>query len=461
MKLYNTLTKIKEELQPIYGKKINIYVCGLTVYDSVHLGHAKLYISFDVIIRYLKFLGYQVTYVRNITDIDDKIINKSNNLEVDFNVLVDKYIDEMHADFSALGLLEPDYEPRVTEHIPEIIQIIETLLLKEYAYISDSGDIYFNIAKYEQYGALSKRDLSGQDAGNRVAVTADKKSNFDFVLWKMAKEGEPAWESPWGVGRPGWHIECSAMSMKYLGDYFDIHGGGYDLLFPHHENELAQSCCATERDFVKYWMHIGYLNINAEKMSKSLGNHLVVNNILQDFHPEAIRMFMISSHYRSQQNFTIEALQAADETMIGLYDLLTKFDLSKLHTNIIPEYKKKFVVAMNDDINTCAALAVIFEIAHHVNNRNDQYRQVDLFSSMIELGKVLGLLSQEPKHYLQYGISLEHAENYDDLLQRRDNYRKQKDWHNADLIRDELLEKGISIQDTVNGTFWRRSAKLK
>jgi cysteinyl-tRNA synthetase len=458
MKVYNSLSKCKEEFKPIDGKKVNIYVCGLTVYDLPHLGHAKLYVSFDVIVRYLRHIGYDVTYVRNITDIDDKIIQRANAQSIDTCTLASTYIKEMHKDFNALGLIEPDIEPKATEHLNQIIEIIQRLIDNNSAYIADSGDVYFNVASFDQYGVLSSRDLQGQSAGKRVDVTVDKKNAEDFVLWKMSKEGEPSWDSPWGLGRPGWHIECSAMSMYYLGEYFDIHGGGYDLIFPHHENELAQSCACTGKDFVKYWLHIGYLKLNEEKMSKSTNNFFTIRELLVDYHPETIRMFLATSHYRSQQNFSRDLIAETDASLLRLYNAISGLDTRNIQIPESSEYKSRFIEAMNDDFNTSKATAILFELAHKVEkNKKSNLDLACKFARLLkELAGILGILQECPDKFLQYGFSDNSKIDINNLIQKRSQARKEKDWGSADNLRDKLENMNIELEDGVHETTWRR-----
>lgn len=463
MKIYNSLTREKEDFIPLHGKDVKIYVCGLTVYDLAHLGHAKLYISFDIIIRYLKFLGYNTTYIRNITDIDDKIIKRANELSITTQDLSAKYIKEMHEDFANLGLMNPDYEPKATEHIQDIIDIIKDLIDKKCAYISKSGDVYFNVKSFSGYGKLSRRDMGGQRAGERVEVSSDKHSPEDFVLWKMSKQNEPSWESPWGYGRPGWHIECSAMSMKYLGEYFDIHGGGYDLLFPHHENELAQSCASTGNDFVKYWMHIGYLTCGKEKMAKSLGNFSTVRELLDKYHPETIRLFIAMSHYRSQQNFSQELLYSANAALFRLYNAVENFAPKSSSTNNLDSpYMARFIDAMNDDFNTGKAISIMFELAHEIttNKHLDQATKEQNINLLYEFGSIIGILRTNHKDFFQYGFSNEEKQKIEILLGDRKLARKNKEWSKADSIRDTLNDMNVEVEDTPLGSIWKRKIQL-
>ncbi len=458
LQIYNSLSNQKEKFKSINNNKVKIYVCGLTIYDLVHLGHAKLYIVFDIIVRYLKFIGYDVTYVRNITDIDDKIINKASEKNISVSELTNTFIKEMHQDFEKLGLVNPDIEPKATDHLEQIIIIIQKLLDNNSAYVAKSGDIYFSVYSFEKYGILSGRDLKGQEAGKRVDVVVDKKDPEDFVLWKMAKEGEPCWSSPWGEGRPGWHIECSAMSMHYLGEYFDIHGGGYDLLFPHHENELAQSCAVTGHDFVKYWIHIGYLQLNEEKMSKSTGNFFTVRDLLKKYHPETIRICLANSHYRSQQNFSYELIQEADTSLIRLYNAISGLALKKIDPKNNTEYKAKFIECMNDDFNTSKALSVLFELSHKIekNKNKDIQEACKCASTLKQLANVIGILNEAPIDFLQFGFSEDKKNMIQDLISKRSTAREQKNWELADSFREQLNDFNIDIEDGVGQTTWQR-----
>ncbi len=366
LQIFNTLTRKKESFVPLVPGKVSMYVCGITIYDFCHVGHARTYVAFDVMNRYLRFSGYDVTYVRNITDVDDKIIKRANENGESCDALTARYTVAMHDDFHALGLMPADIEPRVTTHMAEIIELIETLVAKGYAYIASDGDVLFDVSKYEAYGQLSQQNLDMLQSGARVEIDQAKDDPLDFVLWKMAKPNEPSWSSPWGEGRPGWHIECSAMSAKHLGKHFDIHGGGSDLQFPHHENEIAQSCCAHDTPYVNTWIHTGMVQVDKEKMSKSLGNFFTVKDVLADYNAEAVRYFLISSHYRSQLNYSAENLQQAHAALGRLYTALrgvkpaTDVDMNN-------DYVNTFRAAMDDDFNTALALPVLFELARDIN----------------------------------------------------------------------------------------------
>ncbi len=456
LQIYNSITKSKSEFQPINGKNVNVYVCGLTVYDLPHLGHARLYVFFDVIVRYLRAMGYNVKYVRNITDIDDKIINKANELNDTSINIAKKYIKEFNDDFAKLNLIPPDIEPQATTHIPQIIEMINKLVASNHAYITTSDDVYFSVADHKDYGELSHRDLEGQEAGIRVEVVEDKKHPEDFVLWKSSKDGEPSWKSPWGDGRPGWHIECSAMSTHYLSDYFDIHGGGYDLLFPHHENELAQSKACSGKDFVKYWMHIGYLQLNKEKMSKSTGNFFTIRELLKTYHPESIRMFLISSHYRSQQNFDEQNIRQADAGLLRLYSAIMGMDEGQLPNS--SEYITKFNAAMDDDFNTSVAVSVLFELAHLIekNKKKDAKKASQYASELKHLASMLGLLEHSCIEFFKFGFSSDAQEIIEAKITQRSLARQEKNWDLADSIRNDLLAMNVEIEDTTDGTIWRR-----
>lgn len=460
LQIYNSLSKQKEEFIPINKEEIKIYVCGLTVYDLPHLGHAKLYVVFDVIIRYLRFIGFKVVYVRNITDIDDKIIKRATEEKIDTSEFAEKFVEEMHRDFGSLGLLEPDIEPKATEHLAQIIELIKSLLDKGNAYISKSGDVYFKVNSFKKYGVLSGRDLKGQAAGKRVHVVDDKKKSEDFVLWKMSKDGEPSWSSPWGNGRPGWHIECSAMSMHYLGEYFDIHGGGYDLLFPHHENELAQSSACTGKDFVKYWLHVGFLQLNKDKMSKSTGNFFTIRDVLVKYHPEALRMFLATSHYRSQQNFSYELLEQADSSLLRLYSCIKGLDTDDIEIDDNDEHIVRFKESMNDDFNTSKASAILFELSRKIEiNKKDNISLACKYAKILKkLSKILGILEQNPTDFLQYGFSTEDKKNIENIISQRNEARKNKNWELADNLRAKIDSLNIDLEDGSEKTSWRRKA---
>ncbi|MCG9579236.1 cysteine--tRNA ligase [Vibrio tubiashii] len=458
LKIYNTLTRQKEEFKPINAGKVGMYVCGVTIYDLCHIGHGRTFVSFDVVSRYLRYLGYDLTFVRNITDIDDKIIKRANENGETCDSLTERLIGEMHNDFDALNMKRPDIEPRATEYIAEIIELVQKLIERGFAYVADNGDVMFEIAKYDDYGKLSRQDLEQLQAGARVEIESAKRSSLDFVLWKMSKPGEPTWESPWGPGRPGWHIECSAMNSSILGNHFDIHGGGSDLQFPHHENEIAQSCCAHGTEYVNTWMHSGMVMVDREKMSKSLGNFFTIRDVLGHYDPETVRYFLMSGHYRSQLNYSEENLNQARASLERLYTSLRGLDLSTPAAGG-EEYVKRFTEAMNDDFNTPEAYSVLFDMAREINRvkTEDVATASALGSLMRELADVIGILHQDPEAFLKgdFGSDDEVAE-IEALIKLRNDSRAAKDWANADMARDKLTEMGIVLEDGPEGTTWRR-----
>jgi cysteinyl-tRNA synthetase len=458
LKIYNTLTRDKAAFQPLEPGKVRMYVCGMTVYDFCHLGHARVMVVFDVVYRYLRELGYEVTYIRNITDIDDKIINRANERGEPFSTLTERFIAAMHEDASALGILPPTDEPRATGHMPEILRMIETLIARGHAYVADNGDVYYSVGSFPGYGRLSGKDPEDLRAGARVEVGEAKRDPLDFALWKAAKQGEPAWMSPWGDGRPGWHIECSAMSTCALGNHFDIHGGGADLQFPHHENEIAQSEAATGEPFVNLWMHNGFVRVNEEKMSKSLGNFFTVREILARYRPEEVRYFILTSHYRSPLNYDDESLQAARAGLTRLYTALR--GLPQVAPSGGAAFSERFSAAMDDDFNTPVALAVLFDLAREVNRlrADDQGAAAALGEWLRQLGGVLGILQSDPDAYLQGGSEqggLSDAE-IEGLIGQRRAARQAKQWAEADRIRDALAAAGVVLEDGPQGTIWRR-----
>ena len=454
MRIYNTLKGEKEFLETIEPNRVKMYVCGMTVYDHSHIGHARTFLCFDMIVRYLRFAGYAVNYIRNITDVEDKIIVRSKELDIEASVLTSKYIDSMRDDFSALGMIAPDQEPKATENIASIINLIERLIEKNNAYVGKS-DVYFSIDSFPDYGMLSRRNTDEMLAGARIEVDEDKRNPADFVLWKKAQEGL-AWDSPWGRGRPGWHIECSAMSMEALGDSFDIHGGGMDLKFPHHENEIAQSKCSTGKDFATYWMHTGSLRIDQDKMSKSLDNFITIKDALKNYPSEVVRFFLISSHYRSPMNYSIDGLVEAQASLDRLYTALKGCELtSDTDEN---EFSVQYREMMEDDFNVPGALAVCFDMAKSINlykesNKADQANK--LASSLISLAEPLGILQQDPELYLKAGVLLS-EDKIDALIKERELARTNKDFKRSDQIRDELVNMNIVLEDSVEGTSWRR-----
>ncbi|EMC4306015.1 cysteine--tRNA ligase [Cronobacter sakazakii] len=459
LKIFNTMSRQKEEFKPIHAGEVGMYVCGITVYDLCHIGHGRTFIAFDVVARYLRFLGYKLKYVRNITDIDDKIIKRANENGEDFVSLVDRMVTEMHKDFDALNILRPDSEPRATQHIPEIIEIVEQLIARGHAYVAGNGDVMFAVESDADYGKLSRQDLEQLQAGARVEVADSKRNPMDFVLWKMSKPGEPSWPSPWGDGRPGWHIECSAMNCKQLGSHFDIHGGGSDLMFPHHENEIAQSTCAHDGEYVNYWMHSGMVMVDREKMSKSLGNFFTVRDVLQHYDAETVRYFLMSGHYRSQLNYSEENLKQARASLERLYTALRGTDASATVAGG-EAFEARFVEAMNDDFNTPEAYSVLFDMAREVNRlkAEDSSAANQLAAHLRKLAAVLGLLEQEPEQFLQSGAQANDDEvaEIEALIVKRLEARKAKDWAAADAARDRLNEMGIILEDGPQGTTWRR-----
>jgi cysteinyl-tRNA synthetase len=460
--IFNTLSGEKEDFVPLSPEEVRMYVCGVTVYDSSHIGHARSLISFDVIYRYLKFLGYEVYFVRNFTDIDDKIINKANSEKVACDVITARYIEEFHRDGAALGLLAPVVEPRATAHIPEIVTIIEKLEARGLAYRID-GDVYYSVEGFSGYGKLAHKKIDELAAGARVEVDARKRSPLDFALWKSSKPGEPAWESPWGPGRPGWHIECSAMSTKYLGQPFDIHGGGRDLMFPHHENEIAQSEGAFGLPLARYWIHNGFLNINQEKMSKSLGNFFTIREILEEADAVALRHYFLSSHYRSPMDFSREGLEEAGKAADRIYETVERLERGQRQKNVAAEQAPMdaFRQEMNDDFNTPRALALIFDEVRSLNRLLDDKKSKGLegrAAAVRTMCEALGLLSEgyferKKQRWLKKGLVSLHE--IDELISRRDGARKEKNWQEADRIREELNAKGIVIEDTLGGTLWK------
>ncbi|RKQ55542.1 cysteinyl-tRNA synthetase [Vogesella indigofera] len=455
LNLYNTLTRQKEAFNPIEPGKVKMYVCGMTVYDLCHIGHARMLTAFDVIYRWFAASGYDVTYVRNITDIDDKIIKRAAERGISAEALVEETIAAMHADTGALGLLRPTFEPRATQHIGGMQDIISKLISRGKAYPAANGDVYYAVREFDGYGKLSGKTLDNLRAGERVEVDPNKRDAHDFVLWKAAKPGEPQWQSPWGAGRPGWHIECSAMSCHHLGEHFDIHGGGEDLQFPHHENEIAQSEGAHGQQYVNYWMHNGFINVDGEKMSKSLGNFFTIRDVLGHFDGEVIRFFIVRSHYRSPVNFTDGILNDAKQGLTRLYTALRGLELpatSGIDWN--NAYAARFKAAMDDDFGTSEAISVLFELAGEVNKSRD-VQQARLLK---DLAGVLGLLQRDPEAFLQGeagdGLS---AAQIEALIQARKDARAAKDWAESDRIRDQLTAAGIVLEDSAGTTTWRRA----
>lgn len=460
LQIYNTLKKQKELFVPIEPGKVQMYVCGMTVYDYCHIGHARVLVVFDVIARYLREIGYELTYVRNITDIDDKIINRANENGESLELLTTRFIDAMREDAAALAVLPPDMEPCATTSMNKIIEMIVILVEKEYAYASDNGDVYYDVSRFDAYGQLSGKRIEDLRAGERVDVVEAKDDPLDFVLWKAAKPGEPSWDSPWGKGRPGWHIECSAMSTDCLGDHFDIHGGGLDLQFPHHENEIAQSEAATGCKFVNYWIHNGFVQVNEEKMSKSLDNFFTLREVMKEYMPEVIRYFILASQYRSPLNY-------ADQNLDGAKLALERFYMALRGVEVISvsdggEYQQRFRAAMDDDFNTPEALAVLFEITTALNRAKAAQQHslaTQLAAHLRYLAGVIGLLQGDAEVFLKgnadgEGLSDEQIEA---LIQQRIDAKQAQAWAQADRIRDELQLQGVIVEDDAGGTRWRRT----
>jgi cysteinyl-tRNA synthetase len=459
LKIYNTLSRQKEEFKPIHAGQIGMYVCGITVYDLCHIGHGRTFVAFDVVSRYLRYVGYQLKYVRNITDIEDKIIKRANENGESIETLTNRMIAEMHKDFDALGILPPDLEPRATRHIPEIIELVERLIERKHAYVADNGDVMFDVLSDKGYGVLSRQDLDQLQAGARVEITEIKRNPMDFVLWKMSKPNEPAWNSPWGNGRPGWHIECSAMNCKQLGNHFDIHGGGSDLMFPHHENEVAQSTCAHDGEYVNYWMHSGMVMIDREKMSKSLGNFFTVRDVLAHYDAETVRYFLMSGHYRSQLNYGEDNLNQARAALERLYTALRHTDASATPAGG-EEFEARFRTAMDDDFNTPEAYSVFFDMAREVNRlkTEDKAASDALAAKLRQLANVLGILQQDPEQFLQSSAQVNDDEvaEIEHWVKARSDARAAKDWAQADVARDKLNELGVIVEDGPQGSSWRR-----
>ena len=471
LKLYNTLTRSKETFTPLVAGKVGLYVCGMTVYDYCHIGHARVMVVFDTVARYLRHSGYELTYVRNVTDIDDKIIQRANENGETITALTERFITAMHDDERALSVLPPDREPKATEAISDMIALITTLINKGYAYVGSNGDVFYSVTKFPTYGQLSGKHLDDLQAGERVDIDHAKQNPMDFVLWKMAKANEPAWESPWGLGRPGWHIECSAMSTCCLGNHFDIHGGGMDLQFPHHENEIAQSEAATGEKYVNYWMHNGFVRVNEEKMSKSLGNFFTVREVLARYRPEVIRFFILSSHYRSALNYSDEQLDDAGVALTRLYTALRDVASTANTQPFEEEYKNRFEQAMDDDFNTPVAVAVLFDLARELNKTkgHDETKAEHLAATLRGLAGLLGILQDDPELFLKAGVmvlqtadlDLRSSHVSDDVvaqqIQARLDAKKAKDWAMADKIRQDLAAQGVILEDSPDGTTrWRR-----
>ena len=456
MKIFNSISSKKEDLVSIEKDRINLYVCGMTVYDDCHIGHARTFISFDLFVRFFSYLGYKVNYVRNITDIEDKIIDKAKLEKVSFSEISDRFIFSMHHDFSKLNLLSPKFEPRASENLPEILEMIEELEAKEFAYSIDGGDVYFDINSYEDYGKLSKRKQKELESGSRVEIDENKKNPNDFVLWKRSEE-EPLFDSKWGKGRPGWHIECSAMSKKFLGETFDIHGGGLDLKFPHHENEIAQSECCSGKTLANHWMHVAPLNVNGKKMSKSLGNFVTIKDVLKEYHPEVLRMFFYLTHYRKPINFNENSINDAKNILDKFYESIREFDDSKLEVD--KSFSVKFNNSLKDDFNTPKAIKVLQEINQQINRKvstdNSDLRK--LKNSLRSFANSIGLLLNSAEDYFKYSGDSELDDNkIQEAIEERNEARANKNFALADSIRKELSEKGIFLEDKEGKTYWKK-----
>lgn len=473
IRIYNTLTRKKEEFEPIEPGKVKMYVCGPTVYDYCHIGHARSVVTFDVIVRYFREQGFETTYVRNFTDVDDKIIKRANETGVDSREVSEKFIREFYHDMDALNVARADFEPKVTEYIEPIKEFVATLIEKGKAYQIED-DVYYSVESFKEYGKLSGRKLEDMEAGARVDIDQRKRNPFDFALWKGSKPGEPSWDSPWGKGRPGWHIECSAMSSKLLGETFDIHGGGKDLIFPHHENEIAQSEGAFDKPFAKYWMHNGFVNIDQEKMSKSLGNFLMIRDVLKAANPEAVRLFLLSNHYRSPIDFTDKAIDEASTSLDKLYALLERVETitgtAAEQAGEPGEHWNRFTEAMDDDFNTARGVGILFDAVRRINRELDEQGEVSEAvkariqsecSDILKIGGILGILTQSPKAYFEnkkvQGLEEKAIDPavIDQMVQERTEARKSKNWARADVLRKELEEMNILLEDRPDGTVWK------
>jgi len=470
IKLYNTLTKRKETFLPLEVSRVKMYVCGVTVYDLLHIGHARSLMVFDVLYRYFKYRGYKVIYVRNFTDIDDKIIARAKEEGVDFSTIAKRYINEFYVDTSSLGLEKPTFEPKATEHISEMIEAVRKLLKNGYAYVVD-GDVYFSVEKFPSYGKLSGRSLEGMLVGARVEPDPKKRNPLDFALWKASKPDEPYWDSPWGKGRPGWHLECSVMSQKYLGETLDIHGGGEDLIFPHHENEIAQSEALTGKPFVRFWLHNAFVKIEGEKMSKSLGNVILLREILNLYHPEALRLFLLSKHYRTPIDYSPKTLKETQRALERLYGMIQRAKMAEglkdeglgKVKELALTLKERFEEALSDDLNTARALGALFELLREVNKTQGPLPK-EIGEKILEglevYQRVLGILKEDPEEFFnkkrrkklqEIGLSLEKLE---ELIKKREEARKKRDWETADSIRALLSSYGVRLMDTPQGTKW-------
>lgn len=456
LRIYNSLARDKQNFAPIDPGKVRMYVCGMTVYDYCHLGHARVMVVFDMVARWLSASGFEVTYVRNITDIDDKIIKRATENNETITSLTDRFIQAMDEDSSALGVLRPTFEPRATRHVPDMIDMISRLIAKNLAYVGKNGDVFYSVHDFKDYGKLSGKSLDDLRAGERVEVDSFKRDPLDFVLWKSAKPGEPNWDSPWGPGRPGWHIECSAMSEHHLGEHFDIHGGGADLQFPHHENEIAQSEGTHNCTFVNYWMHNGFVRIDNEKMSKSLGNFFTIREVLKEYDAEVLRFFILRAHYRSPLNYSDQHLDDARQALTRLYTALRGLAASPAPVDWSNPYAARFQLSMNDDFNTPEAFAVLFELANEINRT----KSPESATLLMSLADTLGLLQRSPEAFLQgdsTSSDIYTAAAIEQLIQNRLTARKEKNFAESDRIRKELTENGIILEDGPQGTTWRRA----
>jgi cysteinyl-tRNA synthetase len=458
LSIYNTLKRRKEVFEPIEAGKVKMYVCGLTTYDYCHVGHARMLVAFDVVVRYLRHSGYKVTYVRNITDIDDKILRRARENNELFSDLTQRFIDATHEDEDALAVLRPDHEPRATEHIEQIIAMIRKLISSDYAYRAENGDVYYSVTQFSGYGHLSNKNPEELLAGARIEIGELKRDPRDFALWKAAEDGDVGWDSPWGYGRPGWHIECSAMSTCCLGDSFDIHGGGSDLMFPHHENEIAQSEAATGKQFSHYWMHNGSVRVDNEKMSKSLGNFFTVRDVLKKYKPEVLRYLLLASHYRSPINYSDQGLQQSEAALERFYSCLRGLNTGSARDIVNSRFEKAFHAAMDDDFNTPLALGVLFDLVRKINRikETDTIAGTELARLLLRLGGILGILQTEPESFFQQpGESAADSGMIDKLVAQRWQARVDRDWARADELRAELSALKVVVEDKADGSIWR------
>lgn len=453
LQLFNSLSRTKQTFTPLESQRVGMYVCGVTVYDQCHVGHARVMVVFDVIYRWLMASGYDVNYVRNFTDVDDKIIQRALLANISTDELTSQMIAAFHRDMDALGCLRPSLEPRATAHMHEMITMIQALIMRGFAYVSESGDVLYAVRKFAEYGLLSGKNINDLESGSRVDIDQHKRDPLDFVLWKKAKPNEPSWDSPWGAGRPGWHIECSAMSCKHLGTSFDIHGGGMDLKFPHHENEIAQARAANDGMFAKYWLHNGFVNINAEKMSKSLGNFFTIAEVLEKFHPEVLRMFILTTHYRSPLDFSDAALEEAKLALNRLYETKRKLAISSSLPTSLPD---AFKAALDDDFNTAEAISLLFDVCRDLNKAiEDDTEKSALAGQFVAMCTLLGIVQIDAALWFQ-GEN-EDAQYIDALIAERAIAKQQKDFARADKIRQMLLNQGIVLEDSATGTLWKKA----